>query len=556
MKKTAVVVGIVVLTLITLRFLFIPGFYPMHDDAQVARVVSMGRALHEGQFPVRIVPGLGYGLGYPIFNFYGPLPYYVGGALYVLGISGLVATKIMIGAGIFIGVLAMYFFGSYLFGLGGGLASSLFFILAPYRALQIYVRGAVGELWATSFIPLVLLGCFMLGGKKHQSKGFLIATAGLFGVILSHTVFGFIVVGTLAAVTVCFLLAALVKKSPKTFPFILSALLLISLDLTAFFWLPALFELNATNVGSVIGTSADFHNHFVCLVQLWDSPWGYGGSAPGCGDGMSFRLGKPIIITFAAALSVFIFRLFKHAGNGKAAWGMTSGIIIVLSSVIFMTSPSAFLWDIIPFSSFIQYPWRLLAFASIGLSLSAGYLYWAAPKIGKLPLLVIFIIGLCIVSIKLFAPQYVYEKPPSAFESKEDISFRASKVSDEYLPIGIPKPESQKDLAAGRVPWSDTITGNVITETTTNGEYSIYNRNTQPVNMVLHMAYVPGWRFWINGKAVTATLEKGQPSVILSQGENDLVMHFEDTTIRVVGNVLSLVTVIFITLFYAKEAIR
>src|SRR3989344_8526369 len=92
------------------RSLMVDGYFPMHDDTQVGRVVVMGRALRNGQFPVRWVSDLGYGYGYPLFNFYGPLPYYVGGALYAAGFSGLVATKIMFGIGIVGASLTMFLF--------------------------------------------------------------------------------------------------------------------------------------------------------------------------------------------------------------------------------------------------------------------------------------------------------------------------------------------------------------------------------------------------------------------------------------------------------------
>ena len=66
------------------RSLLESGYFPMHDDTQVGRIIAMGRALRNGQFPVRWVSDLGYGYGYPIFNFYGPLPYYLGGGLHML----------------------------------------------------------------------------------------------------------------------------------------------------------------------------------------------------------------------------------------------------------------------------------------------------------------------------------------------------------------------------------------------------------------------------------------------------------------------------------------
>src|SRR3989344_5461144 len=94
------IILLIILSWWAIRPLTTSGFFPMHDDTQVGRVVAMGKALRNGQFPVRWVSDLGYGYGYPIFNFYGPLPYYIGGVLYAAGLSGLVATKIMMGLGL------------------------------------------------------------------------------------------------------------------------------------------------------------------------------------------------------------------------------------------------------------------------------------------------------------------------------------------------------------------------------------------------------------------------------------------------------------------------
>ena len=42
----------------------------MHDVQQVARLQQMDKSLKAGQFPVRWVEDLGFGYGYPVFNFY------------------------------------------------------------------------------------------------------------------------------------------------------------------------------------------------------------------------------------------------------------------------------------------------------------------------------------------------------------------------------------------------------------------------------------------------------------------------------------------------------
>ena len=63
-----VVIGI--LTFVAVKPMFIKGYFPMHDDTQPARVFALAQELKQGIFPVRLVGSLGYGYGYPLFNFY------------------------------------------------------------------------------------------------------------------------------------------------------------------------------------------------------------------------------------------------------------------------------------------------------------------------------------------------------------------------------------------------------------------------------------------------------------------------------------------------------
>ncbi len=91
------IIVVVALSYFAIKPLFIPGFFPIHDDTQVARVFEMSKSLKDGMFPVRWVSDLGYGYGYPIFNFYAPLAYYVGALFQLVGFNALAATKIMMG---------------------------------------------------------------------------------------------------------------------------------------------------------------------------------------------------------------------------------------------------------------------------------------------------------------------------------------------------------------------------------------------------------------------------------------------------------------------------
>src|SRR3990172_12552232 len=99
LKKLFPFIVILIFSFFTYKPLLNPGFFPIHDDTQVARVYEMTQSLKDGMFPVRWVEDLGYGYGYPIFNFYDPLPYYLGAGFMFLGFDALVATKLVMTLG-------------------------------------------------------------------------------------------------------------------------------------------------------------------------------------------------------------------------------------------------------------------------------------------------------------------------------------------------------------------------------------------------------------------------------------------------------------------------
>ena len=167
MKKIIVLIAVILLSTFGILSLLGPSYFTMHDDTQIGRVVSMARSLSDGQFPVRWVSDLGYGYGYPIFNFYGPLPYYIGGVLTNLGIPAMFATKIMMGLGMILAPLLAFLVLEQFLGVLAASVSAILFMYAPYHAVQLYVRGAVGELYATAFLPLLFMVLWLLYSQRR-----------------------------------------------------------------------------------------------------------------------------------------------------------------------------------------------------------------------------------------------------------------------------------------------------------------------------------------------------------------------------------------------------
>lgn len=520
MKKIIGLIIVLILSIPMIRPLVTGGYFPMHDDTQIARVVTMGKALRDGQFPVRWVSDLGYGYGYPIYNFYAPLPYYVGGFFYALGIDGLTATKLMMGIGLVAAGFAMYVVMANLVGISGGILSAALYMYAPYHAVQAYIRGSVGEYYALIFLPVILFGLWR--------KKILVASVGIAGLILSHTILGYI--GMLLVG-----IAALVIR--RRFAWIS---VLLGLGMSAFFWLPAITEMHYTNVSSVVNLTAQVKDHFVCLPQLWNSQWGYGGSAPGCLDGLSFKLGK--VHLGMALLGVAAF-------SGVLA---IAGLLIVLVSVFMMLPVSAGVWNVVPLFSYVQYPWRFLAFAIFGLSLMAGFSVIVFRRKLVRWVFVIFSIALVLfVEGKRFSPQEVIMQPSGFYESPDDIQGRVSKISDEYLPPELIRPTAAFETPRELISPSDSYVVTVLENKTTYKKIAFQANGNQDIR--INVAHFPGWHYIVNVDNVLPQLDQGLPVIPVLSGESVVQMYFSNTPVRTLANGISIGAVALWIYFYDKR---
>ena len=193
MSKVIFPILIILICLGTILPFFHVGFFEFHDNTQIVRVFEMYKSLGDKMFPVRLVGWLGYGYGYPIFNFYSPLPYYLGAVFAFMGFDFVNSTKSMMSFGTLLSGLTMFYLAKKYFGSTAGIVASVIYAYFPYHAVNIYVRGAVGELFAYAFLPLVFLGMLELLSIKfrknlffHEINTVLLISFGIFLVAISH----------------------------------------------------------------------------------------------------------------------------------------------------------------------------------------------------------------------------------------------------------------------------------------------------------------------------------------------------------------------------------
>lgn len=549
MKKIIGFILVLIISIATIRPLLGNGYFPMHDDTQVGRVVVMGKALREGQFPVRWVSDLGYGYGYPIFNFYAPLPYYFGGALYALGMSGLDATKAMMITGMAAAGFTMYFVIADLLGVSAAVVASVLYELAPYHAVQLYVRGAVGEFWTLIFFPLIIWGLVSSTRRHQYFASVVVSGLGIAGVILSHTILGYatILVFTFLVIVWQVLYRIFAKKLVIPRLWIIPVMTL-GLGISAFFWLPAIAEMHYTNVAAQISQTADYRDHFVCLSQLWSSPWGFGGTAKGCVDGLSFMLGKIHIVLALAAVVWWI--LFRSADNeSNMVFGI--GLVVSLIGGYLVLAISKPVWEAIPLFSFVQYPWRFLAYMIFGLSVLGGVIIALFKNhYIRITLAVLCSIIAVVFYLKLFQPQYLYSRPASAFESEDELKYRVSKISDEYLPPAIIKPQNAKEVVHATIASSDNLAVAPVVDTDMYARFQITSTVAQVVEV--KKAYFPGWQYLVNGIHVSPDLQNGLPYLQIPAGYSVVELTFTNTPIRLLANSISLIVLGTLVYFIAE----
>ena len=307
---------LLLLSFIALKSLLTNSFYTSHDGfTHTARIAAYYKALKDGQFPPRWGTDLNGGLGSPIFTYIYPLPYLLGSSIHFTGISYQDGFRIVTAVGYFLSGLTCFWWLKNRFGNLPGLLGAIFYLWAPYRFLNIYVRAAYAENLAYIFIPLIFLAIDEI--FRSRRWGFFLLAFSTAGMLLSHN----LIAAIFLPLSLCWTFWQLItRRNPSAF--VVSTLAVITgFLMSSFIYFPDLFERQFVKFDTSI---VYFREHFVTVWQLLRSPWGYGFDFPGVvNDEMSFQLGLgQILITTS-----FIFLLIYKQIVGK--WRKTKNFLFV-----------------------------------------------------------------------------------------------------------------------------------------------------------------------------------------------------------------------------------
>lgn len=563
--------GIFVICLFALLPLFHAGYFVMHDDEQIARLQQMYLVLSQGQIPPRWIPDLGFGFGYPLFNFYPPLVYYLGSVFHAVGFSFINATKLVMGLGFFLSAVAMFVWSRKHFGIIPAFFSALLYTYAPYHSVDLYVRGALSEFFSWIFIPLILWATDNLF-EKSEKKNIILLASFLGLLMLSHT----LVMLQFAPFFVFYIAMRFIFKKENRMGSVLPVFFAIALGfgLTAYFWIPSLLEKQYTLVDVILTKElASYAIHFVCPIQLWSGPWGYAGSVAGCVDGLSFQIGKIQAIIGIVGVIFSIPFMFKKK---KRVSFIVS--VIFLCSIFFSLQYSKFIWDFVKPFWYIQFPWRFLLFVALGSSFLGGFvLYVVEKRFGKYIALGFGIILSLLVVYQVrnyFQPQSYRMVDDAQLTSQEDIQWRVSSMSYEYVPKEVATQLSSQKTTELAIDHNQVPVLKSFTPLTNNMQVkelenisqlkkyrvNVYNTKTQRNGVLqINTYFFPGWDVTVDGKEVTSFVKNKLDliQIEIPNGLHTVVVRFVNTPVRTIANTISLVSVIglLVIIFWRKKYI-
>ena len=443
------VIGICVIIFFSSILVFSKYIYDCRHDLafHLNRIVAIAQGIREGDWRIYIQPHMMNGYGYATPIFYPQLFMYIPALLYSMYVPLYVSYFIYI----FVMntatcLIAWYSFGRIAKKRRITFIACLIYCMSVYRLTNIYVRAAVGEYTAMTFLPLVLYGLYRIYEKDQETLEFadvLPLVFGVTGIVQSH-----VLSIEISAEFIALFALVMCRKTFKKRRFLM---LLLATGMTVLLNVGVLYVLYSGMKMDVIITSAfasyNIQSDALVPAQLFT----IFGNAEGLSNNrgtycdMPFAPGIGIIIGCGAMLWIVINR--RKYISDRNVRNYRCGIIgLCFTLVALFLSTQLFPWDAIGIGakmqklekliSIIQFPWRYLIIAVICGSfttIEALNIISDVPGERNMNRIGLIIAVFTLVSAGYFYSNYMYTLKDSGYYSEYNCNSR-NIGTQEYLP--------------------------------------------------------------------------------------------------------------------------
>jgi hypothetical protein len=506
------------LSLLPLADLLHPGLPQGHDTRDhVARIANFYSNLAEGTIVPRWAGNLNWGYGHPVMMFLYPLPSYLASLFHLTGLDLVTSVKLVFATAFVASVFAMYAWAGLQWGVTAGFLAAILYGFAPYRFVDLYVRGAIGEHVAFVFPPLILWGILKLAQEKKKLTAWVLVIAvSTAGLLLSHNALSLMFL----PIIILYVLYLYFFVAKKSVPFIVYCLwsLALGFGLSTFFWLPALVEGKYTLRDIV--TAGEFENRFVSVRDLLYTRWSYGG-----GNELAKHLGiAQLVVVLGGAWSLWRQKIEKK--QRYLGWAL---IAILLAASFLMTRPSLPIWESVTLLQKFQFPWRLLSLSVFAVAALAA---WWKPKFWW----VLATLAVVLTIPMWRAPSYIVR--PETFYTG---IYPGTTDTGESSPVW-----SVRFMEAPPAEYTEVIEGDAIIvsgqRTNTRHVYSVEATTTARIRE--NTLYFPGWKVLVDGKDTSIEFQdpanRGLMTYYVDPGTHRVDVQFEETKLRLFADYISL----------------
>ena len=498
------------------------GHYHLHRSAAVQR------AYEQGVFWPRWFPSSSHGRGAPTFHYYSPGFYWMVGAIHWTGIGLDQALTLLVTAVFVLSGWGVYAWLRYTFSPIAGLAGAAIYLGMPHIFSRTFLSsGDYPQLMTFLLFPVCLWACTALY-MQMRIRYWLAAVISLAALVVSHQQQAMIGVGAL--LLYCLILTAGYRKLDGLARCAVAALL--AALLTAAYWLPALGDLPLIQMEGALQDRGFYGNHFLTWRTLFSTQpfvWDYRAGNPLSLPHNTFGVAQWLSAALGLA-SVLIWRRRK-----KYLLWCLAGILFSLAILTLTVPISAILWENFPGLSFLQYPFRLLPVAVLGVLPAAAMAVDVWPARLRW-----FSSSLLVLAAAIFPFPYLFPDIASQTTivstkslTAEDSQTRGVGV-DNFLPI-----EADRDIMIGfrSEPEAATLTWRSPHE-------AVADLSGQEEPILLRMNFFPGW-----SAGRQATLISGPAGFVQvthpRNPEQPLVLHWVGTDWQRRGERISLLGLFF-----------
>lgn len=508
--------------------LFFRAGQPITFDGptHITSIAQFYIGLSQGQFPVSWADGFAnYGMPIPLIA--QQTTNYLGALLTFLTHDVLLSYNLVMFIGAFLACFFFYIFLKLYVSEELAFLSVFLFNFSSYRILNIYIRGALPEFFAAAFIPLSLIGLYYLSKKRLRLGLALVITATSL-TILTHP-FMFVISLFFIIPYAIFLWT---QKRNLSLLLHTAVAMICGVGITAAYMLPLTTEIKYFNYGN--GYDSFVTNQFLGFKSYFDPNWYYyyRNDVAVRGNFIQSGLLETIIVLVGVLFSAIL--LFKR--KVKTNMLLVLATIVALIVIFLTTKYSDIVYHYIKPLRGIQHTWRFLG---VFIFLPPIILSTLVAKTKyKYIIVLLFIVLISIIRFpQLYGKNYTLRPQSDYFFTSVNLHGNILNTvwtakTDEY-----PVKKIKYDVIDGQ--------GKVTKAEVKNGYRDYQIQANTNIRMADYTFYFPGWRVYIDNHKVPIQYQdpnyRGVITYDVPQGNHHVVLKFEQTKERIIGEGISIV---------------